>query len=164
MVREVKIGIVDTTFSRVNMGAIALDEIAKHYPNAHIIRRTVPGIKDLPVECQILLTTEGCEVVLALGMVGGAPVDEVCAHEAGLGIQQAMLRTNKHIIEVFVYANERKKEADLFALCEDRVRKHAHNAIWIVADPQRLVERAGTGRRQGHADEGPIVVKKKGKR
>ncbi len=160
MARSVRIGMVDTTFSRVNMGAIALDEIEKHYPNAHVIRRTVPGIKDLAVESQRLLTLEGCEIVLAMGMVGGAPVDEVCAHESGLGIQQAMLRTNKHIIEVFVYANERKSEAELLKLTEDRVRKHLHNAIWMVAEPQKLVERAGTGRRQGHSDEGPILGKK----
>ena len=67
-----KIGIVDTTFSRVDMGGIALDEI-KAYPDVQTERRTVPGIKDLAVECKRLLE-EGCDCVLALGMVGGAPI------------------------------------------------------------------------------------------
>jgi riboflavin synthase len=50
-----RIGIVDTTFSRVNMGAIALDEMKK-FPEAQVERRTVPGVKDLPVECKPRLT------------------------------------------------------------------------------------------------------------
>jgi len=42
-----KVGVADTTFSRVNMGAIAIDELRKHASVA-IERVTVPGIKDLP--------------------------------------------------------------------------------------------------------------------
>ena len=119
----------------------------------------------MPVECQKLLVQDGCEVAMALGMVGGAPVDGVCAHEASLGIQQVMLRTNKHVIEVFAHMNEAKNDADLLALTENRVRKHVHNAIWMVAEPQKLVERAGTGRRQGREDAGPVNTgKKTGKR
>jgi len=41
-----KIGIADTTFARVNMGKIAIDEINKHASIA-TERYTVPGIKDL---------------------------------------------------------------------------------------------------------------------
>ena len=164
--QAVKIGVVDTTFSRVDMGAMALDELHKNYPNAQIIRRTVPGIKDLPVECQRLLTIDDCDIVMALGMVGNAPIDTQCAHEASLGLQWAKLNTNKHIVEVFVHMNEamgkngKVDEDDLYALCEDRTRKHAHHAVWLVADPQKLVERAGTGRRQGREDAGAIKKKK----
>lgn len=100
-----KVGIVDTMFSRVDMGAIAVDEIKKNYPDMLVERRTVPGIKDLPVECKRMLD-EGCDIAMALGMVGGAPIDTQCGHEASLGIQQAKLMTNKHIIEVFVHENE----------------------------------------------------------
>ena len=79
-----RLGIVDTMFSRVNMGEIAIDEIRKSYPDVEIVRKTVPGIKDLGVECKKLLDGNGkqetgCDSVLALGMVGGAPVDQVCA-------------------------------------------------------------------------------------
>ena len=159
-----KIGIVDTTFSRVDMGKIALDEISKNgdsFGSLQVIRRTVPGIKDLPVECQILFEKENCDIVMALGMVGGEPVDGVCAHEASTAIQAVMLKTSKHIVEVFVHMGEsivdgKLDEKDLFRLTENRVRKHVHNAVWLVQDPKKLVERAGTGRRQGRDDEGEI--------
>jgi riboflavin synthase len=46
-----KIGIADTTFARVNMGAIAIDELRKN-ASVSLERVTVPGIKDLPVACK----------------------------------------------------------------------------------------------------------------
>ncbi len=162
---QVKIGVVDTTFSRIDMGAMAVDELKKNHPSVTIVRHTVPGIKDLPVECQRLLTIDGCDIAMALGMVGNAPIDTQCAHEASLGLQWAKLNTNKHIVEVFVHMNEAKRvdgtldEAAFFSLTEDRTRKHAHHAVWLVADPQKLVERAGTGRRQGREDTGQIKKK-----
>ena len=155
------IAIVDTTFSTVNMGAIAIDELKKSYPNIRFIRKTVPGFKDLAVECQRLLKNEKCDIAMALGMVGAAPIDSQCAHESGLGIQMAKMNANKHIIEVFVHMKESEREdgsideQDLLALCEERTRKHVHNAVWMITNPQKLVERAGTGRRQGREDVGP---------
>ncbi|MFH1393349.1 MAG: riboflavin synthase [Candidatus Micrarchaeota archaeon] len=149
-----KIGIVDTMFARADMGAMALDEIKKHYPDVEIVRRTVPGVKDLPVECKRLLD-EGCDSCMALGMVGGAPVDQVCAHEASLGIQQVKLLTNKHVIEAFVHENEAWSDKEFIEICNNRVRKHAHNAVLIVTSPETLVSFAGKGMRQGKADEGP---------
>jgi len=151
----VKIGIVDTMFARADMGAMAMDEIKSRYPDVELERRTVPGIKDLAVECKRMLDA-GCDCVLALGMVGGAPIDTQCGHEASLGIQQAKLMTNKHIIEVFVHENEGWSGAEFLSICENRVRKHAHNAVLIVKDPQALVEQAGKGVRQGKEDEGPV--------
>lgn len=155
-----KIGIVDTMFSRVNMGAIALDELKRNYPDVEAERRTVPGIKDLAVECKNLLDG-GCESCLALGMVGGAPIDTQCAHEASLGIQQAKLLTGKHIVEVFVHENEAWSAKEFMEICEDRVRKHVHNAVLLVEKPGELVERAGMGVRQGRKDEGPICAEEK---
>ncbi|MFA5108130.1 MAG: riboflavin synthase [Candidatus Micrarchaeia archaeon] len=159
-----KLGIVDTTFSRVNMGKIALDEIAKNkgeFDTLKVVRKTVPGIKDLPVECALLFENEKCDIVMALGMVGGADIDSVCAHEASSAIQAVMLKHSKHIIEVFVHMKESMKNAvldemDLYLLTQDRIRKHVHNAIWLVENPAKLVERAGTGKRQGREDEGEI--------
>ena len=150
-----KLGIVDTMFSRVDMGAIALDELAKAHPDVMIERRTVPGIKDLAVECKRLLDA-GCDSCLALGMVGGAPIDTQCGHEASLGIQQAKLLTNKHIVEVFVHENEGWSEQEFAGICESRIRKHAHNAVLLVKEPDALVKKAGLGVRQGKDDEGPI--------
>jgi len=142
-----KLGIVDTMFARVDMGKMAIDEIKKNYPDVEIIRRTVPGVKDLPVECKNLLD-EGCDSCMALGMVGGAPVDAVCAHEGSLGIQQAKLLTGKHIIEVFVHENEAWSGKEFFEICDNRTRKHAHNAVLLVKNPEKLVESAGKGVRQ----------------
>ncbi len=155
----VKIGIVDTMFSRVNMGEMAIDEIKNNYPDVEIERRTVPGVKDLPVECKKLLEA-GCESVLAAGMVGGAPVDQVCAHEASLGIQNAKLLTNKHIIEVFVHENEAWSESEFYEICNNRTRKHAHNAVLLVINQKELVKHAGMGVRQGKDDEGTVSLGK----
>ena len=152
----VKIGIVDTMFSRVNMGAIAIDELKKKFPDVEIVRKTVPGVKDLPVECKVLLDS-GCDSALALGMVGGANVDSVCGHEASLGIQQAKLMTNKHIIEVFVHENEAWSAKEFLDICENRIRKHAHNAVLIVTNPDSFIKNAGKGIRQGKEDEGAIL-------
>ena len=154
-----KLGIVDTMFSRVNMGEMAIDEIKKNYPDVEIIRNTVPGVKDLPVECKKLLD-EGCDSCMALGMVGGAPVDAVCAHEGSLGIQQAKLLTGKHIIEVFVHENEAWSDKEFYEICDNRTRKHAHNAVLLVENPEKLVEFAGKGVRQGKSDEGGVSLEK----
>ena len=151
-----RIGIVDTTFARVDMGAIAIDEIKKAMPNAETDRRTVPGIKDLPVACKRALD-EGCDICMALGMVGGAPIDTQCGHESSLGMQQAMLQTGRHIVEVFVHENEAWSEAEFREICENRTRKHARNAIRMAEGPQALVGSAGQGLRQGKDDEGPIL-------
>lgn len=95
-------------------------------------------------------------------MVGGAPIDTVCAHEASQGIQQVKLLTNKHIIEVFVHENEAWSEKEFLEIAENRVRKHVQNAVLLVSDPEKLIENAGKGVRQGKTDEGP--VQKEGKR
>lgn len=150
-----KLGIVDTMFARVDMGAIAIDELGKNYPDIGVERRTVPGIKDLAAECKKLLDG-GCDSCLALGMVGGAPIDAQCAHEASLGMQQAKLLTGKHIVEVFVHENEAWSGKEFVEICDNRVRRHAHNAVLLVRGPEELVKRAGMGVRQGKENEGPI--------
>ncbi len=150
-----KLGIVDTMFSRVDMGAIAIDEVKRHYPDVEIERHTVPGVKDLSVECKRLLE-DGYDICLSLGMVGGARIDTQCAHEGSLSTQEAKLKTNKHIIEVFVHENEAWSPQEFIDICNNRIRKHAHNAVLLVKDPAKLVERAGTGARQGKEDEGSI--------
>ncbi len=150
-----KIGIVDTTFARVNMGAIAIDELRKSYPKVEYARRTVPGIKDLPVECKRILD-EGYDICMALGMVGGAPIDTQCAHEASIGIQHVKLLTNKHVIEVFVHENEAWSGEEFVEICQNRIRKHVHNAVKIIQDPDHLTHQAGRGLRQGKEDEGPV--------
>jgi len=150
-----KIGIVDTTFARVDMASYARKEIEENYPTVKIIRRTVPGFKDLAVECKIVLDG-GCDICMALGMPGKEDKDKVCAHEASQGLMQVQLMTNKHIIEVFVHEDEGKNEKDLVDICKNRARKHAINAVEMILKPENLIKRAASGARQGRDDVGRI--------
>jgi len=150
------IGIVDTTFARVDMARAARKEIEENYPKVRIIQRTVPGVKDLPVECKKLLEEEGCDIVMALGMPGREPIDKYCAHEASTGIIDAQLMTNKHIIEVFVHEEEAKDDRELAGIATNRARKHARNAVDLIMNPDKLRRSAATGRRQGREDVGPV--------
>ncbi|MFH0890007.1 MAG: riboflavin synthase [Candidatus Aenigmatarchaeota archaeon] len=152
-----KIGVVDTTFARVDMGSFAINELKK-YGDVIVVRVTVPGMKDLAVACKKLLDN-GCDICLAIAMVGGHKLDETCAHEANMGIMQAQLMTNKHILGVFVHEIETNDEKDLYSICVDRVTKHARNAYLLVAKPDELTKNAGMGKRQGRDDAGPLVVK-----
>lgn len=150
-----KVGIADTTFSRVNMGNIAVDELKKH-ASVGIERVTVPGIKDLPVACKKLIEEKRCDIVIALGMPGKEEKDRVCAHEASQGIILAQLMTNTHVIEVFVHEDEARDGPELAFLAEQRTREHAVNAVRLVLRPKELERMAGTGQRQGFPDVGPL--------
>jgi riboflavin synthase len=150
----VRVGVVDTTFARVNMGKIVSDEIRDNFPDVVVVRGTVPGIKDLPVACKILLRE--CEVCVACGMPGAAEKDRVCAHEASMGLIEAQLMAERHIIEVFVHEDEAEKEDELKSIVEDRCRKHARNAVYLLTKPKWFVKNAGQGLRQGGVDAGSI--------
>src|SRR3989338_7894897 len=121
-----------------------------------IIRYTVPGIKDLPVACKSMLTNNKCDIAIALGMPGPMPIDKQCSHEASMGIQQAMLMTTKHILEVFVHYDEEKDPRKLVALAHDRAYKHARNAIALLKGPTTLTPFAGKGLRQGKQHVGSL--------
>jgi riboflavin synthase len=149
-----KVGIVDTTFARVNMGSIAIDELKKH-ASVGILRRTVPGIKDLPVACKKLIDEMGCDIVMALGMPGGKEKDRLCAHEASQGLIMVQLMTNTHIIEVFVHEDEAANDSELAWLAQQRTREQAVNTVKMILHPGELEREAGTGQRQGFPDAGP---------
>ena len=70
-----KVGIVDTTFARVDMGSIAERVLKEELPHAVIVRYTVPGIKDFPVAAKMLFVVEGCEGVITGGWVGSSFTD-----------------------------------------------------------------------------------------
>ncbi len=150
-----KVGIADTTFARFDMGASAIDELKKS-ASVHIERYTVPGVKDLPVAAKKLIEERGCDIVMALGMPGAAPIDKTCAHEASLGLIQAQLMTNTHIIEVFVHEDEAEDERNLVTLADRRTREHAQNVIKLLLKPRALEKNAGMGKRQGSEDAGPL--------
>lgn len=154
------IGVVDTMFARYDMGAEATDELAAcpgFSTRFDVLRRTVPGFKDLGVACKKLIEEEGCRAVVALAMPGRAPIDKTCAHEASQGIMLAQLLTNTHILEVFVHEDESDDPEELAAVCRDRARKHARNACWLLYEPDQLARRAGQGIRQGFGDAGPLL-------
>ena len=155
-----RIGVVDTMFARYDMGAEAVDEL-KQCPGFgdrfEVLRRTVPGFKDLGVACKKLIEEERCAIVVALGMPGKAAIDQVCAHEASQGLMQAQLMTSTHILEVFVHEGEEEDPAALAKVCVDRSRKHARNAYWMLYEPDQLVRQAGQGVRQGYEDAGPLA-------
>lgn len=153
--------VVDTTFSTVDMGAVAVATLrAQGIGPERIHRVTVPGFKDLAVACKRLLD-QGCTVALACGMPGPEPIDKQCAHEASLAIGHAQLMASAHILEVFVHMDEAATDAELIAVCRNRVSEHAINAYWLAERPDELVKRAGTGQRQGFADVGPAKAARK---
>jgi len=150
------IGVVDTTFARFDMGGAAVSELKAAGTGFRIVRRTVPGMKDLPVAAKKLIVEEGCNIVIALGMPGAKEIDRMCAHEASTGLIRAQLDTSTHIIEVFVHEDEAPNAKELAALAEKRSREHALNAYWMLFRPEELAKRAGTGQRQGYADAGRL--------
>ena len=155
------IGVVDTMFARVDMGAVALQAL-RAKPDFgvrfDVARRTVPGFKDLAVQAKKLIEEDGCRIVVALGMPGREKVDKVCAHEASTGIMTAQLMTNTPILEVFVHEDESDDPAELAMVFRNRSRDHARNAYLMLYEPEALTARAGQGVRQGFANAGPLEL------
>ena len=154
-----RIGVVDTMFARFDMGASARAELKScsgYGESFVVVSRTVPGFKDLAVAAMNLIQKEDCAIVVALGMPGSAPIDKQCAHEASQGIMQAQLMTATPILEVFVHEDESDDPEILAKVFDDRSRKHARNAYWMLYEPEQLVDRAGQGIRQGFDDAGPL--------
>jgi len=149
---ELKIAVIDTMFSRGDMGKIAIDTLEKTSLNEgwgiKIVRRTVPGIKDIPLALLNLLE-QGCYAGICLGFPGKMPIDKQCGHEASLGIQKVQLMTNKIVLEVFVHEDEGKDPQELASIMKNRSEKHAINLLWLLFKPEELIKRAGSGERQG---------------
>ncbi len=151
-----KIGIADTTFSRINMGKIAIDELRK-ISSIPYERYTVPGIKDLPIAAKKLLEERGCDLVITLGWVGGTQKDMLSYIVLSMGLVMVQLMTNKHVIDVTIHEDEAEDEKTLMLVAENRVREHVRNAVDLLVNPKRLQKLAGTGQRQGYPDVGPML-------
>jgi riboflavin synthase len=151
-----RIGVVDTTFARVDMARYAIDALQARGTGFRVLRRTVPGIKDLPVAARRLFLDDGCELVLVLGMPGKAEYDKTCAHEASLGLLFAGVLEAKPVIECFVFEDEAASPKELEQLARARAEEHALNAFEMLYRPQDLARRAATGQRQGFADVGAV--------
>ncbi|ABN69596.1 riboflavin synthase alpha chain [Staphylothermus marinus F1] len=153
----IKIGVVDTTFSRVDMAKYAIEVIEENLPEAEIIRYTVPGIKDIPVAARRLLIDEGCDAVITLGWVGPGQVDKYSYLAMSVGLIMLQIMTGKHVIDVTVHEDEAGDLDDLYNIAVDRARKHALNLVMLVKyGREALTQYAGKGLRQGRPDEGPI--------
>ncbi|HTP53519.1 MAG TPA: riboflavin synthase [Thermoplasmata archaeon] len=150
-----KIGVVDTTFARVDMARAAVRALQAEGTGFKIVRRTVPGIKDLPVACRQLFHEESVDLCLALGMPGKAEYDKTCAHEASLGLLFTGVLEAKPIVECFVFEGEAADARELDELARRRAEEHAANAYAMLFRPDTLARRAGGGLRQGFADAGP---------
>ncbi|HYM40518.1 MAG TPA: riboflavin synthase [Thermoplasmata archaeon] len=146
---------VDTSFSRFDMAASAVDELKKQGSGFEILRYTVPGIKDLAAGAKVLFD-RGADLVITLGMVGRQTVDKDCALAADFGLQMVQATTGKHIIGVMVHEEEAADEAKLAWLFDRRTREHAVNAYDLLFRPGAIRARAGTGQREGYPDAGPI--------
>lgn len=151
-----KIGIVDTTFARVDMASHAIKIFKEYLPNSKIIRYTVPGIKDIPVAAKKLLEEYGCDIVITFGWVGASSIDKYSYLASSIGIILAQLMTNKHIIDVTVHEDEADDPEKLYQIAIDRAKKHALNVIALLKGKDTLTRKAGMGLRQGFPDVGPL--------
>jgi riboflavin synthase len=149
------VGVVDTTFARVDMATPAVRALRGAGAGMKIVRRTVPGIKDLPVACRQLFSHDRADLCLALGMPGRAEYDRTCAHEASLGLMFAGVLEAKPVVECFVFEGEASDDAELDRLARRRAEEHALNAYHLLFRPQSLARKAGTGLRQGFPDARP---------
>jgi riboflavin synthase len=149
-----KIGVVDTTFARVDMAGYAVRALQGRGTGFKVVRSTVPGIKDLPVACRRLFL-EGADLCLALGMPGKADYDKTCAHEASLGLMYAAVLEAKPVVECFVFEGEASGPKELATLARRRAEEHALNAYAMLFRPRDLARHAGEGLRQGFPDAGP---------
>ena len=151
-----KIGVADTTFARVDMARYAIRTLEEQGTGFRIVRRTVPGLKDLPVACRQLFRGEHADLCLALGMPGPAELDRTSAEVASMGLMMTGVLEAKPIIECFVYETEARSPAELETLARRRAEEHAINAYAILFRPQQLARHAGEGLRQGFPDVGPV--------
>jgi riboflavin synthase len=142
------IGVVDTMFARHNMGAEAIDALQQcsgYGTRFEVVRRTVPGLKDLAVAAKKLIEEQRCRSVVALGMASKGPLGKQCAHEASQGLMQAQLMTNTHILEVIVGEDRDDDPAVLNSLFRNLSREHAINAYALLYEPNLLIAHAGQG-------------------
>ena len=151
-----RIGVADTTFARVDLARYAIRALGAAGTGFRVVRRTVPGIKDLPVACRQLFGQDGADLCLALGMPGRAEYDKTCAHEASTGLIFAGVLEAKPVVECFVFEGEASGPKELARLARRRAEEHALNAYALLFRPHDLARHAGKGLRQGFPDAGPV--------
>lgn len=149
------VGVVDTTFARVDMAKHAIEVIRRHIPHVRIIRYTVPGIKDVPVATKKVL--EEADIAITFGWVGPKPVDKYSYLAMSIGLIFVQILTGKHVIDVTVHEDEAEDLEELYQIAVDRAKKHGLNLVSLLTKGfEGLTPYAGKGLRQGAPDIGPI--------
>lgn len=150
------VGVVDTTFARVDMARYVIEVLEKELPAYRIIRHTVPGVKDIPAAAKRIIDL-GCDGVITLGWVGPGQVDKYSYLASSLGLIMLGVMTGKVIIDVTVHEDEAEKPEELKRIAVHRAKAHAENLVAMLKEgPQALTPKAGMGVRQGYPDVGPI--------
>ncbi|MEM1555646.1 MAG: riboflavin synthase [Desulfurococcaceae archaeon] len=153
-----RIGVVDTTFARVDMAKYVIRILEKEIPGVEIIRYTVPGLKDIPVATRKLLIDEKCDGAITLGWVGADLTDKFTYLATSIGLIMLQILTGKHVIDVTVHEDEAKDEKELYDIAIDRAVKHALNLVNLLKYGREALSKfAGKGLRQGKPDVGPII-------
>jgi len=149
------VGVVDTTFARVDMGSEAVNVLQRLLPGYRVVRWTVPGIKDLPGAAARLLD-EGCEGVITLGWVGAREADKLSYLAASIGLIMVEVLKGGIVVDVTVHEDEAQGE-QLKHIAIQRARDHARNLATLLRHgPTALTRHAGQGLRQGYEDAGPL--------
>jgi len=151
------VGVVDTTFARVDMGSIAVRVLERMLPGYRVVRHTVPGIKDLPGAAKRLFNM-GCEGVITLGWVGQREADRLSYLAASIGLIMVEVLEGKPLIDVTVHEDEAPGDPEaLRRIAVERAEAHARNlAVLLREGPEALARHAGRGLRQGYEDAGPL--------
>ena len=150
------VGVVDTTFARVDMAKPVVRVLTEELPGYRIVRHTVPGIKDLPGAAKRVLDS-GCDAVITLGWVGRAEVDKLSYLASSIGLIMVSILTGKIVVDVTVHGDEAEDPLELERIAISRAEAHARNlALMLLGGPQALTRWAGSGRRQGYPDVGPL--------
>ncbi len=150
------VGVVDTTFARVDMAKKAIEVLKKKVPGLRLKRYTVPGIKDIAVAAKKLLD-EGCDAIITLGWVGPTQTDKYSYLAYSIAIQMLQINYGRHIIDVTVHEDETDDLQKLKEIAIKRAEEHALNlALLLTKGPTALTPLAGTGQRQGWPDVGPL--------
>nr|WP_083773985.1 riboflavin synthase [Acidilobus saccharovorans] len=150
------VGVIDTTFSRVDMGSVAEEVLREELPDYRVVRYTVPGIKDLPGAARRLIDM-GCDGIITLGWVGASQVDKYSYIAMSVGLVMLSVLTGKVIVDVTVHEDESQDPRELKEIAINRARAHAENLVKLLTGGlDALRPWAGQGVRQGRPSVGPL--------
>ncbi|KUO93763.1 MAG: riboflavin synthase, partial [Vulcanisaeta sp. CIS_19] len=108
-----RVGIVDTTFARVDMAKYAIEELRNNEPSIIIERLTVPGFKNTPWAAKQLIN-RGVDAVMVFGWIGPSLTDKITYAVASMGLVLLQIEYDKPIIDVTVHEDEASDEKELF--------------------------------------------------